>query len=60
MLSGHWDNSDVKDLTKMNREVCIRNASIVWMGREKGRKEEREDVSTSVYMYICRCSFICN
>ena len=39
------DNSDVKDLTKMNQEVCIRNASSVdgW----GGRKGEREDVSTS-------------
>ena len=23
------DNSDVKDLTKMNQEVCIKNASIM-------------------------------
>ena len=39
------DNSDVKDLAKMNQEVCFRNASSVdgW----GGRKGEGEDVSTS-------------
>ena len=51
------DNSDVKDLTKMNQEVCIKNASIVWMGREKGR--ERGCFYLRL-QYIRRCSFICN
>ena len=51
------DNSDVKDLTKMNRKVCIKNASIVWMGREKGR--ERGCFYLRL-QYIRRCSFICN